>query len=212
MNYNANEFKNQIYDADRILIGLGMEFDSLEHSEIKNEILEAYNNLALLIRNKDYFIVTLCYDDLIYKSKCDPDRIVAPCGSIGRLQCVDNCSQDVYGLMDYEHKICPQCGKPLVENTIRTDQYNESGYLPQWKKYTEWLQKLMNKKSVLLELGVGMRYPRIIRFPFEKVAMYQQKSVLYRVNESISQIPEELSDKAYELHRSSVNFCRNEFV
>ena len=70
----------------------------------------------------------------------------------------------------------------------------------------------MNKKSVLLELGVGMRYPGIIRFPFEKVAMYQQKCVLYRINESISQIPEELSDKAYEVHSNSVNFCRNEFV
>ena len=44
----------------------------------------------------------------------------------------------------------------------------EEGYQKQWEKYTKWLQGTLNKKLCILELGVELNLPSIIRWPFEK--------------------------------------------
>ena len=52
-----------------------------------HEIIQAYNNLRELIGHRPYFVVTLNTDDLIYRSNFEQDLIVAPCGSMGKMQC-----------------------------------------------------------------------------------------------------------------------------
>ena len=93
--------------------------------------------------------------------------------------------------------LCPHCKAPLTGNTIKADQYIEEGYLPQWAAYTKWLAGTLNKKLVILELGVGFQTPTVVRWPFEKTAFFNQKSYMYRINEKFSQITEELKAVSY---------------
>ena len=97
------DFKEIINDSDMILIGIGESFQEkfsaipLEENSCSvieeykrnryiddlesDETIEAYNVLAKLLEGKNYFVVTLCDDDKIYKSNLREDRIVAPCGT-----------------------------------------------------------------------------------------------------------------------------------
>ena len=50
--------------------------------------------------------------------------------------------------------------------------------------------------AVLLELGENYKDPSLIRWPFEKTAMLNNKAYLFRVHKIFSQVPEELSGKS----------------
>ena len=78
------DLKNEIEQADYVLVGIGSEWKAQEGME--NTILEAYNKLADILKDKNYYIVTTCYDDIIFDSDLKKEQITAPCGSIRRYQ------------------------------------------------------------------------------------------------------------------------------
>ena len=82
---------------------------------------------------------------------------------------------------------CPVCNKSMEVN-IRKDAFfaqDENWYI-QSKRYEEFLDKAVNKKMLLLELGVGFNTPSIIRFPFEQMIYNNQKWNLVRVNKEFA--------------------------
>ena len=101
---------------------------------------------------------------------------------------------------------CPECGAPLILNNVYAEKYNENGYLPDWQIYTKWLQGTLNKKLLILELGVGMQFPSVIRFPFEKIAFYNNKAEFYRVNEKLYHLTEELKDKGKAISENAIDW------
>ena len=95
-----------IEQSDIVLVGIGREFTAEVPEGSKEEclalyeesrfyatlpsdhaVIQAYNALRRQIGTRPYFVVTLNTDDLIYRSEFDPEQIVAPCGSMGKLQC-----------------------------------------------------------------------------------------------------------------------------
>ena len=95
-----------IEQSDIVLIGIGREFtakvpegsreeclalyeESRFYAKLPSDhaVIQAYNVLRRQIGTRPYFVVTLNTDDLIYRSEIEPEQIVAPCGSIGKLQC-----------------------------------------------------------------------------------------------------------------------------
>lgn len=189
-NYSVVELEKDIEAFDLALIGIGSDFCN----EISDEevIISKYNNLYEIIDGKNYFIVTLKTDDLIYKSKFLQDRIVAPCGSINRFQCSGGCTDELW-----EENIgkCPHCGMPLCENTVKNENYIEKGYLEMWDKYMKWLMGTVGKKLIAIEIDATMMYPGIIRWAFEKTVNLNNKAKLVRINSEIPQLPIELKDK-----------------
>lgn len=191
-----------------------------------NENLEAYRRLAELLKDKKYFIVTTCIDGVIERAGFDPEKIVQPCGNYNFLHCSDKCDLELIDSKDYveniirsfeqdagkklERPVCPKCGKPLVFNNIIHENYVEEGYLGQWEKYTKWLSCTLNRKLCILELGVGMDFPSVIRFPFEKVGFFNQKASFFRVNEKLFQLNEELADKGISVEGNARAFILNE--
>lgn len=190
---------------------------------------KAYEALARLLEGKNYFIVTLATDDMIYESGLNPERIVAPCGSVNKLQCEKHCTEKIYPWtkeMGEELKdaalsgeleqclpfICPDCKEKLELNVISAQSYNEAGYLPMWEKYTKWLQGTLNRKLCIIEAGVDFSYPSVIRFPFEKMAFFNQKASFYRIHEKWYQLTEELKDKGTAISCNSKDFFMNLFV
>lgn len=96
-----------------------------------------------------------------------------------------------------ERYSCEECKKNRVFNQLGCGQYVEDGYLENWKRYMKWLQGTLNKKLCVLEAGVGMKLPTVIRFPFEKTVFYNQKSNMIRIHEKYYQINQEVSERAF---------------
>ena len=76
----------------------------------------------------------------------------------------------------------------------------------QWNGYMNWLSRTLNRKLVILELGEGFLQPTIIRWPFERTVMINQKSCMYRVHKTFYQIADEIKDRATAVKADSVEF------
>lgn len=254
---------DKINEADLVLVGLGEELDILtglkndpeyqkkleaikkswlipyiEKVEIEKRAGEKkafYSQLADCLKDKNYFIVSVCMDGTIHEAGLDEGRIVEPCGGYGKMQCCEKCSDELYDVpekilqqirecqmlpcsesqpKDLEETeepvivepICPHCGRPLVFNNVKASNYVEEGYLTQWSAYKKWLQGTVNKKVCLLEMGVGMNYPTVIRWPFEKITFYNQKAELFRVHSRLYQLTEEIQGKGHGICQKPEEF------
>lgn len=191
-------------------------------------VQDALSKLKGLLVNKNYFVISVSTNPLISKIEWKNDRIVMPCGSSDLKQCVNGCGDviplelaDKNSLELFFEKLyldsdnvdmstilgtCSECGHPFVLNNIYVDSYNENGYLEQWSIYMKWLQGTVNRNLLILELGVGLKYPSVIRWPFEKVAFYNQKSFFYRVHERLYQLPAELTAKGYGISKNAIEW------
>lgn len=190
----------------------------------QNKWRMAYGNLREMLEGKDYFIVSLCMDDYIYATGFDESRIVTPCGGFRRMQCDQNCRRvlsDIPGesyaaVMKYYRKelpiqalqepVCRYCGSKLRYNQLGVTKYAEEGYLESWGEYTRWLQGTVNRNLCVLELGVGMEYPMVVRFPFEKIVLYNQKAFLYRVHSRLYQVGEGIGDRGMGIQANAIDF------
>lgn len=194
----------------------------------------AYTNLEKMLEGKNYYIVSTCMDDYIYDTGLERDRIVTPCGGYRFVQCTDNCSgtvtktdmhifnqiksciegkeeaEDLLGRI--EKPVCESCNKDMTFNKIEAEHYAEEGYMERWKHYTEWLQGTVNRKLCVIELGVGMQYPTVIRWPFEKIVFFNQKSSFFRINSKLYQMTEEIKERGHSIKENSTDFLINWFV
>ena len=151
--------------------------DQLSVKKAKKEvILDTYHRIYELVKEKPWFVVTLNTDDLIYESEFHRMLIVAPCGS------------DASG------------------NVITNTDYDESQYLPQWQFYMNWLTSTLGKKLCILELGVGMEYPSVVRMPFERTILFNQKASIIRVHSKLAFVPEEIVDRSLCISENPIDF------
>lgn len=195
-------------------------------NNISQNIIDAYNKLEELLRGKNYFVVSTCYDDLIRHSNFESEKYVAPCGTFHKIQCSSECENTlshehiqmdqfielIFQAEDFSKlslPVCDKCGKQLEFNNILTTQYDENGYLPQWDIYTKWLQLSLNKKVCVIELGVSMNFPSVIRWPFEKVVYFNQKASFYRVNQTLYQLTEEIKERGVSVPQNALDFISN---
>ena len=74
--------------------------------------------------------------------------------------------------------------------------------------YTKWLQGTLNHRLIVLELGVSMRFPSVIRWPFEKVAYFNNKATFIRVNENLYQLTEELAGKGVGIPQNAIEWLK----
>ena len=140
----------------------------------KEQVQKAYEVLADLLKDKNYFVISICEDGLLEQAGLKENRILTP----------------------------------AKEGEEETD----SGVYPtdSWETYTKWLQGTLNRNLVILELGVGMELPQLIRFPFEKVAYFNQKSCLYRVHSHLYQMTEEIKERGYSVPMHPVTLLLEE--
>lgn len=208
------EILDRLDKAQKVMIGLGQEWALKEDGRpvrdrhltdpAQKGLLEAYQALVRLTEGKDYFIATTVTDGAIYETELDPQRITAPCGNIHWRQCSKACTKDIWEEGEIPEDVCPHCGAPLTGNTIQAETYIEEGYLPQWKKYTQWQTQTLNRDLVILELGAGFDSPTVIRWPFEKIAYINQKAWMFRVHETLSQLPAQLKERADRISENSL--------
>ena len=70
----------------------------------------------------------------------------------------------------------------------------------------KWQTCTINRSLVILELGEGFSTPTVMRWPFEKIIYFNQKSKLYRINENFYQLPKEAEKRGVSVHENSVRW------
>lgn len=191
---------------------------------------KAYKTLQKILENRNYFILSIADDDYIYRYDFKKERIVTLCGGFSRMQCDCNCSGKLYDVDEkvyadvrdyFDKKIkleqlqepkCEECGENIRFNQFGVKKFAQESFLPQWELYTKWLQGTLNKKLCVIELGADVQVPTFIRWPFEKIIYYNQKSFLYRVHSSFYQLGENISKRGVGIKENSINFLANGFV
>ena len=96
--------------------------------------------------------------------------------------------------------------QPLLLEAEQITSEKKEEVEKQWDLYNKWLSATLNKKLMLIELGEGFLIPNLIRF--EKVTFINQKSVLYRINGQLPQLPENISERAAAVSESSYDFLQ----
>ncbi len=204
-----------------------------------NELIDkAYKKLRHLVGDKNYYLVCDTFLEDAVLNGFDRDKCVFPCGNFRYLQTSDptdklieaNKSEEFLSLVDRIHGIITDNngllegnetfnlpffqGKSLYLNQKRKEyskiNYNESIYLDNWDRYMKYLTSTIGNKLLILELGVSLDYPTVIRWPFEKVAFINNKAHLIRVHERLYQHTPEIKDKTDSVHMNSVNYILQE--
>ena len=188
----------------------------------EHAVEEALDKLDNLLEGKNHYTVSVATNSRIAHGT----RTVMPCGSVFRKQCSAGCRDILPEVPEEERKllgdifhglsmgsvteesvslgVCPDCGAPLILNNVYAENYNENGYLDSWKLYMKWLQGTLNHRLLVLELGVGMQFPTVIRWPFEKTAFFNRKAFFCRVNEKLYQLTKELAEKGCGISEDAV--------
>lgn len=216
MNIQRQEMAEALGAAEKVLIGIGGEWKLKDEGRderarllgdpSQQELKEAYDALYTFVKDKDYYVVTTLTDGAIYDTPFDSSRVVAPCGNVHWRQCSAACTKDIWEEGEVPDDICPHCGAPLTGNTLEADTYIEEGYLPRWEAYKRWQTGTLNRALVILELGEGFKTPTVMRWPFEKIAFFNQKARFFRIHESLHQIPKEAGERAVGISCNSVKF------
>lgn len=203
-----------------------------------NRIEEAYKGLRKLLGDKKYFLVSDIFlqDALLYGF--DIDRVVYPCGNYMYLQTANDKDElmeaqkipEYMELVDSIHKIVTDLegnigeessfsrpflsGRELYLNQKRTEYskivYNESAYKGRWDEYMQYLARTLNSNLLILELGVGLEHPTVVRWPFEKVTFINKKAHLVRVHEKLYHHTPEIGDKTDSIQMNSVDYILQE--
>lgn len=81
---------------------------------------------------------------------------------------------------------------------LRKDQFfvQDDAWYAAEERFSDYLSEAINKKLVLLELGVGFNTPTIIRFPFEKLVREHDNISLIRLNLEQAVVPESFGERA----------------
>ena len=168
-------------------------------NDIGMEATKLYKDILKLVKNKKYFVITTNVDEQFYKAGFDKEKVFATQGSYRYIQCKNACHNKLYDATDMVKEmlkktkdckiptelvpICPVCkGKMEVNLRVDANFVQDDNWYKQDKKYGEVLDNAKDKKTLLLEFGIGFNTPGIIRFPFEQMTYKNKNWYLVRFN------------------------------
>ena len=184
----------------------------INYSFIAPPPLDAYKELYEIVKNKNYFVITTNVDGQFHKSGFDKNKVFEVQGSYGKMQCSVGCHNKLYDdtklvkemlnskdnlKIDKELiPICPVCNESMEIN-IRKDAFfvEDDNWIKLNKNYEEFINDNINKKLILIELGVGFNTPGIIRYPFEQLAYIHENITLIRINDKYTDVAFELKNQ-----------------
>ena len=141
------------------------------------------------------------------------EKIFCTQGDYFHIQCGKGCHDKTYDAVELFQQMdqarmdckipstmvpkCPVCGGPMDMN-LRKDNFfvQDDGWYEAEERFSDFLSEAINKKLILLELGVGFNTPTIIRFPFEKLVRDYDNISLIRLNLDQAVVPESFGERA----------------
>ena len=155
-----------------------------------------YKKLHAIVQDKDFYVITTNADGLFIKSGFEADRVFQAQGNYERLRCTRACTPETWDTkpfidrildhIDYETlevadpavlPTCPYCGAPLFVAFRAREEYPQ-----QAANYHRWLEGVLDKNLVVMEIGVGFNTPGVIRWPFERLVNVHKDATFIRIN------------------------------
>ena len=172
-----------------------------------------YTDLLELVRDKDYFVLTTNVDHCFQKAGFDKRRLFYTQGDYGLFQCSEPCCQETFGneaqvraMVSQQQDLriptelvprCPRCGRPLTTNLRCDDRFVEdAGWHAAAERYSEFLRRHENCKTLFLELGTGYNTPGIIKYPFWRMTAQWPDATYACINLGEAGAPREIEKKA----------------
>lgn len=149
-----------------------------------------------------YFVVTSNVDGQFQKAGFADEQIWEIHGSIHRLQCLDNCTTDIYHndlpdidvdmttMLATSYPQCPNCPAPLRPNILMFGDYgfNDGVCAMQQQKWNAFIRAQQDAKVVVIEMGAGTAIPSIRRIG-EHITSQLAAASLIRINPREAHIP-----------------------
>ena len=94
-------------------------------------------------------------------------------------------------------KYCPRCGAPMAMN-LRSDGtfVEDFGWHEAASRYVDFVNTHMDRRLLLLELGVGGNTPGIIKYPFWRITAQNPNATYVCINSGEANCPKEIEDRA----------------
>lgn len=172
-----------------------------------------YTDLLDLVKDKDYFVLTTNVDHQFQIAGFDKHRLFYTQGDYGLFQCSKPCCQKTYDNEDAVRKMvaaqhdmriptelipkCPVCGAPMTVN-LRSDMtfVQDEGWYAAAGRYEDYLRRHENSHILLIELGVGMNTPVIIKYPFWQMTANNKDATYVCINRSEAYCPKDIADRS----------------
>ncbi|WP_060886983.1 hypothetical protein [Streptomyces caniscabiei] len=175
-----------------------------------------YRRLRSLVGDRDHWVMTSNVDALFARNGFAPDRVFAPQGDYGRLQCTVPCVQETWAarpfldrvLAAYDREtgrvtdaaalpVCPNCGADVFPNVRVGPEFVDAAHMPAGDRLNRWLGEAPGTTRLLvLEIGAGFNTPGVIRWPVENLVRHTPGARLVRVNPARPEVPADLGDRA----------------
>ena len=102
--------------------------------------------------------------------------------------------------MEIPHELIPYCpddGAEMTTNLRADDCFVEDmGWHSAAERYAAFLAHTEGRRTLLLELGVGMNTPGIIKYPFWRMTAVRRDVTLVAVNKGMAYVPEKIAARS----------------
>ncbi len=222
--FNIKDFySGSFYEFSSLEEKWAFTAEKVNFSYLSRKASQTYINLYNLVKNKEHFVITTNVDEQFLKAGFSIDNLFRVQGSYNLLQCSVACHNTLYENDDIikdmlsniiDCKIpsslipkCPKCGSNMDLN-LRKDEYfvEDDTWEDCFHNYEITLENFLDKKILLLELGVGYNTPSIIKFPFRDLANDFSNINLIKVN-----IQDDSSDGELTFNEDCSSFINNIF-
>ena len=93
--------------------------------------------------------------------------------------------------------ICPICGEPMTMNLRSDDKFvQDEGWEQAAQRYSDFLRRHQNKKTLFLELAVGFNTPVIIKIPFIQMTQRWKDATYACLNYGEAYTTKEIEDRS----------------
>lgn len=193
---------------------------------INLDVTPLHELLLSAFSDKNVFVLSTNADGQFVKAGVPAEKIFCTQGDYFHIQCKKGCHNKTYDATELFRQMnqeridcripadmvpkCPICGGPMDMN-LRKDNYfvqDEKWYAAEGR-FSDYLSEAMDKKLVLLELGVGFNTPTIIRFPFEKLVREHENISMIRLNLDQAIIPESFGKRAVGINADMAESIRD---
>ncbi|MGM9602830.1 MAG: SIR2 family NAD-dependent protein deacylase [Faecousia sp.] len=179
--------------------------------------LPVYQELLALVKDKDYFVLTTNVDHQFQRAGFDKSRLFYTQGDYGLWQCAKACHNKTYDnetearqmlVRQQDMKIpseliprCPVCGSHMTMNLRSDDTFvQDEGWYAAANRYEDFIRCHSETHILLLELGVGMNTPGIIKYPFWKFTMENPDATYVCINNGQAYTHPKIAERSVCIH------------